>query len=207
MDSNKGGQSSAAPSWNAWSRAAAANAAKSPQTTNTASNQSQQLTSAQKQQITATELARKRVLEAYKNQGAAVQEYKAATTQSPAPQITVDDWRRYHSAWQDYYQKYYGEYYGKAAQDYIAREKMKMERDLVEKARKNGGELDVDEILGDKEIQEIKEIDKPIKVVSEAPEPSSEQIQQTFREKIRKKAEKRAKKTRKRRKWIPLTIG
>ena len=201
MDSNKGGQSSAAPSWNAWSRAAAANAAKSPQTTNTVSNQSQQLTSAQKQQITATELARKRVLEAYRKQGNAPQEYKAATVQSPAPQITVDDWRKYHSAWQDYYQKYYGEYYGKAAQDYIAREKMKMERELVEKARKNGGELDVDEILGDKEI------DAPVEIKTEAPEPSAEEIQQTFRDKIRKKAEKRAKKTRKRRKWIPLTIG
>ncbi len=206
MDSNKGGQSNTPPSWNAWSRAAAANAAKSPKTDD-AAQKPQQLTSAQKQQMTATELARKRVLEAYKKQGNAPQEYKAATTQSPAPQITADDWRKYHSAWQNYYQKYYGEYYGKAAQDYIAREKMKMERDLVEKARKNGGELDVDEILGDKEIQEIKEIDTPIKVVSEAPEPSSEQIQQTFRDKIRKKAEKRAKKTRKRRKWIPLTIG
>ncbi len=200
MDNKKGGQSITPPSWNAWSKAAAANAAKNPQADDSA-NQSQQLTSAQKQQITATELARKRVLEAYKNQGAAVQEYKAATTQSPAPQITVDDWRRYHSAWQDYYQKYYGEYYGKAAQDYIAREKMKMERDLVEKARKNGGELDVDEILGDKEI------DAPVVIKSEEPEQTSEEIQQTFRDKIRKKAEKRARKTRKRLKWIPLTVG
>jgi sortase A len=205
MDSNKGGQSNTPPSWNAWSRAAAANAAKSPQTADTA-NKSQQLTSAQKQQITATELARKRVLEAYRKQGQAPQEYKAATTQSPAPQITADDWRKYHSAWQNYYQKYYGEYYGKAAQDYIAREKMKMERDLVEKARKNGGELDVDEILGDKEIKEVV-MDAPVVIKSEEPEQTSEEIQQSFRDRIRKKAEKRAKKTRKRRKWIPLTIG
>ena len=205
MDSNKGGQSNTPPSWNAWSRAAAANAAKSPQTVDTA-NKSQQLTSAQKQQITATELARKRVLEAYRKQGQAPQEYKAATTQSPAPQITADDWRKYHSAWQNYYQKYYGEYYGKAAQDYIAREKMKMERDLVEKARKNGGELDVDEILGDKEIKEVV-MDAPVVIKSEEPEQTSEEIQQSFRDRIRKKAEKRAKKTRKRRKWIPLTIG
>ena len=148
MDSNKGGQSNTPPSWNAWSRAAAANAAKNPKQDEPA-NKTQQLTSAQKQQMTATELARKKVLEAYRKQGNAPQEYKAATTQSPAPQITADDWRKYHSAWQNYYQKYYGEYYGKAAQDYIAREKMKMERAMVEKARKNGGELDVDEILGD----------------------------------------------------------
>ena len=109
MDNSNGGRSNTPtpPSWNAWSRAAAANAAKSPATDN-AAKQPQQLTSAQKQQITATELARKRVLEAYKKQGNAPQEYKAATTQSPAPQITNEDWRKYHSAWQNYYQKYYG---------------------------------------------------------------------------------------------------
>ncbi|MBR0133898.1 class E sortase [Candidatus Saccharibacteria bacterium] len=200
MDSNKGGQSNTPPSWNAWSRAAAANAAKNPKQDEPA-NKTQQLTSAQKQQMTATELARKKVLEAYRKQGNAPQEYKAATTQSPAPQITADDWRKYHSAWQNYYQKYYGEYYGKAAQDYIAREKMKMERAMVEKARKNGGELDVDEILGDKEI------DAPVEIVPKEPEQTSEEVQQTFRDQIRKKAEKRAKKTRKRRKWIPLVLG
>ena len=197
MDNSKGGQTSTPPSWNAWGRAAAANAAQAKKQETPAK---QELTSAQKQQITATELARKRVLEAYKKTGT-VQEYKAASTQSPAPQITADDWRKYHSAWQNYYQKYYGEYYGKAAQDYIAREKMKMERELYEKARKNGGELDVEEIL------EEKEIDVPIEPVIKKEEESTEEIQQSFRDKIRKKAEQRAKKTRKRRKWIPLTIG
>lgn len=200
MDSKNGGQTSTPPSWNAWGRAAAANAAQAQKQDAPAKAE---LTSAQKQQITATELARKRVLEAYKKQGVQTT-YNTATVQSPAPQITADDWRKYHSAWQNYYQKYYGEYYGKAAQDYIAREKMKMERDLYEKARKNGGEIDVEEILEDKQI------DAPIQQVmtkEEAEGQTSEDIQQSFRERIRKKAEKRAKKTRKRRKWIPLVIG
>ena len=190
MDNKNGGQGSAAPSWNAWA-AAARN-----KTVNSGTN-SQQPTvltseqlSARQQQKTVTDLARKKLLEAYKATAQGQGGDGAKPTAKVAPRrATTQDWQKYHSAWQNYYQKYYGEYYGKAAQDYIAREKMKMERDLVEKARKNGGELDVDEILGDKEIQEIKEIDTPIKVVSEAPEPSSEQIQQTFRDKIRKKAE------------------
>ncbi len=199
MDNQKGGQSSTPPSWNAWGRAAAVNAAQANKDEKPAATQPQQLTSAQKQQMTATELARKRVLEAY---GKQPQTYNAATVQSPAPQINADDWRRYHTAWQNYYQKYYGEYYGKAAQDYVMREKMRMERELVEKARKNGGELDVDTILEEKQIDAPVEMEK----VQEEQQ-SSEEIQQTFREKIRKTAEKRAKKHRKARKWIPLTIG
>ena len=193
MDNKNGGQTSTTPSWNAWGKVAAANANKG-----NAATDEQQFTPAQKQQATVTELARKRVLEAYKKKP---QTYNAASTQSPAPQINIEDWRRYHSAWQDYYQKYYGEYYGKAAQDYIAREKMRMERELVEKARKNGGELDIDEILEDRII------DAPVKVVSEEPKQTPEEVQQTFRDKIRKKAEKRAKKTLRRLKWVPLVIG
>lgn len=38
------------------------------------------------------------------------------------------EWAKYHSAWQDYYKKYYSEYYAKAAQNYLATEKMKSER-------------------------------------------------------------------------------
>lgn len=39
-----------------------------------------------------------------------------------------DEWKKYHSAWQDYYQNYYSDYYAKAAQTYIATEKLKDER-------------------------------------------------------------------------------
>ncbi len=41
---------------------------------------------------------------------------------------TNDEWKKYHSAWQDYYKNYYSEYYAKAAQTYLATEKMKNER-------------------------------------------------------------------------------
>lgn len=39
-----------------------------------------------------------------------------------------DEWKQYHSAWQNYYQNYYSDYYAKAAQNYLATEKLKSER-------------------------------------------------------------------------------
>ncbi len=41
---------------------------------------------------------------------------------------TNEEWKKYHSAWQDYYKNYYNDYYSKAAQTYLATEKMKNER-------------------------------------------------------------------------------
>ena len=47
----------------------------------------------------------------------------------PVDQAAVNaEWQKYHSAWQDYYKNYYSEYYAKAAQTYLATEKMKTER-------------------------------------------------------------------------------
>ena len=187
MDNKNGGQmSTTPPSWNVWGQAAAKNA-QQQQVSNP--SQPQQLSSAQRQQQTATELARKKVLEAYKHQP---QNYKTATAQSTAPQIKQEDWRKYHSAWQNYYQKYYGEYYGRAAQEYVAREKMRMEREAAEKARKEQASV----------FSKVAEEPK-----IEAPAVDTEEIQNTFRERIRKKAELRAKKTSKLHKLIPLAVG
>lgn len=48
---------------------------------------------------------------------------------APINQTAVsDEWQQYHSAWQNYYQNYYSEYYAKAAQNYLATEKLKNER-------------------------------------------------------------------------------
>ncbi len=188
MDNKNGGQmSTTPPSWNVWGQAAAKNA---QQQQNSGSTQPQQLTSAQRQQQTATELARKKVLEAYTHQP---QNYKTATAQSTAPQSKQEDWRKYHSAWQNYYQKYYGEYYGKAAQEYVAREKMRLEREMAEKARKE-------------QTSVFSKVAEPVAEPETTPE-EVEEIQNSFRERIRKTAEKRAKRSSKVRKWIPLGIG
>ena len=57
-------------------------------------NGGQPLSPEERQQQTAEAIARRKVEEAY-------------------------DWRKYHSAWQDYYQKYYSNYYAKAAREYL----------------------------------------------------------------------------------------
>lgn len=189
MDNQKGGQTSTPPSWNAWGQAAAKNAANATQQPK-AEDKTAELTPAQKQQQTATELARKRVLEAYKK---TPQDYKAPSQSSPTPVANADDWRRYHSAWQDYYQKYYGEYYGKVAREYVARERLKMEREQAEKERKS---------------EEIEQSASTLATAAMAgTKEESEIVQDDFRARIRAKAEQRARKMKRGRKWIPLVIG
>ncbi len=184
MDNKNGGQGGGAmPSWNAW-------AAVAKNKTVQDVSQSAELTEAQlrarRQQQTVTDLARKKLLEAYKttqNQGQG--EPKKV---SSAPKATSSDWRKYHSAWQNYYQKYYGEYYGKVAREYVAREKMKMEREQIERERK------------EKQVAQISSAE--VTAVAE-----TEKVQNDFRAKIRRKAEERASKMRRSRHFIPLIIG
>lgn len=60
--------------------------------------------------------------------------YQASTESNmlkdaPINQAAVnEEWKQYHSAWQNYYQNYYSDYYAKAAQNYLATEKLKNER-------------------------------------------------------------------------------
>ena len=67
------------------------------------------LSSDGKQRQAAAEIARRKVLKAYETK----QEV---------------DWKKYHTAWQDYYQKYYSQYYMNAAKEYVARTQMKQVR-------------------------------------------------------------------------------
>ncbi len=187
MDNQKGGQSSTPPSWNAWGQAAAQNAANGP----AVQQKSTEPSAAQKQQQTAAALARQKVLEAYKHQP---QNYREPSKQAPAPQVKAEDWRKYHSAWQDYYQKYYGEYYGRAAKEYVARERLKIERNLAEREAKTAEERTT--------ISSAASTPAPAQSAEE-----SEAIQNDFKSKIQKKVAKRAKKMRKSRHFIPLTIG
>ena len=185
MDNQKGGQASTPPSWNAWGQAAAKNATNGQVAQKPASTGP---TAAQKQQQTAAALARQKVLEAYKHQP---QNYREPSKQAPAPQVKTEDWRKYHSAWQDYYQKYYGEYYGRAAKEYVARERLKIERETAEREAKAAEER------------------KVLSSAASAAESieNTKDVQNDFKAKIQKKVAKRAKKMRKSRHFIPLTIG
>ncbi len=56
---------------------------------------------------------------------------------TPINQTTINnEWQQYHSAWQNYYQNYYSDYYAKAAQNYLATEKLKSERIATGQERK-----------------------------------------------------------------------
>ena len=184
MDNSKGGQGSSMPSWNAWA-AAGSSAQKDAKPKGLTGAQ----ISARMQQKTVTDLARKKLLDAYKTtQGGESADVKKETKTSPAPQATSQDWRKYHSAWQSYYQKYYGEYYGNAAREYVAREKMRMERAQLERERK----------------EKQAAYTPPMAPIATA---ESQEVQDDFREKIRKKAEKRASAIKRSRHFIPLLIG
>ena len=187
MDNQKGGQSSTPPSWNAWGQAAVQNAANGQAAQKP---KPAEATTAQKQQQTAAALARQKVLEAYKHQP---QNYREPTKQAPAPQVKAEDWRKYHSAWQDYYQKYYGEYYGRAAKEYVARERLKIERETAERERKASEE------------RERSTINAAATAAQKTDDSAA--VQNEFKSKIQKKVAKRAKKMRKSRHFVPLAIG
>ena len=72
----------------------------------------------------AAQIARRKVLAAYAN-AAQKQAQQASATQAGQhlkdtpvqPKINSESWRKYHTAWQDYYQKYYSNYYSNAARE------------------------------------------------------------------------------------------
>ena len=89
------------------------------------------------QRQAAAALARKKVLAAYAESAKKAQkqasENSAHMKNTPiTPKIDSESWKKYHSAWQDYYQKYYSEYYSKAARAYIEKEKLKEAREKAE---------------------------------------------------------------------------
>jgi sortase A len=100
--------------------------------------------------------------------------------------LTMDAWKKYHSAWQEYYQKYYSEYYSNAAKNYVARERLRDEREKAE----------------DEEIMRV--INKN---GSKTPIPEDDSIRSELRQKIRAKAATSMKKSRRMRRFIPIFAG
>ena len=162
------------------------------------------------QRQTAAQIARKKVLAAY-----AASAKKAANNpenndahlknEPVAPKINSESWKKYHSAWQDYYQKYYSDYYSKAARTYIEKERLKDARVKAEE----------EEILGSLTRASMKTDKKAgLSLTEEKAEGSAsfssennEDIRSRLRKKIRKKATDNAKKSRRRRHLIPILAG
>lgn len=148
------------------------------------------------QRQAAAALARKKVLAAYAESAKKSQSIANTSHMKDEPvaqKIDSESWKKYHSAWQDYYQKYYSEYYSNAARNYIEKEKLK-------DARKKAEE---EEILSSLTKSSAK-IDKNSGL---ALQDESETVGSILRSKIRKKAIENAKKTRRGRKLIPIFAG
>lgn len=139
----------------------------------------------ERQRQTAAEISRRRVLAAYEHAENPSHLKDSPVSKVTGPQISNEEWKKYHSAWQNYYQKYYSEYYANAAKNYVAKEKLKAEREEAE--RKSAFE------------EATKNSSK-----SSTSEQSSESI---LRKKIREKASDSAMKSRHRKKFIPIFAG
>ncbi len=161
------------------------------------------------QRQTAASIARKKVLAAYagaaqKSAAEKAKEQERLKDKPITPRINSESWKKYHSAWQDYYQKYYNDYYSKAAHDYIAKERLKDAREKAEeeeilesltrfsKKTDNKAGLSLDPEANGSAVG-----------ISE----SGDDVASSLKRKIRKKATESAKKTRRHRKLIPILAG
>ena len=162
------------------------------------------------QRQTAAQIARKKVLAAYaqsaKKAASSPENNDAHLKNEPvAPKINSESWKKYHSAWQDYYQKYYSDYYAKAARTYIEKERLKDAREKAEE----------EEILSSLARASAKTDKKAgLSLTGEKAEGSasavsenSDDIKDRLRKTIRKKATENAKKSRRKRHWVPVLAG
>ncbi|MBQ6375862.1 class E sortase [Candidatus Saccharibacteria bacterium] len=154
----------------------------------------------------AAEIARKKVLAAYterarnsenaKNSPAAgVSHLKDTPVES---KINSESWKRYHSAWQDYYQKYYSEYYSNAARQYIAKERLK-------EARERADEEEIAQTAV--KIGKKNPATTGLAINDGSALSDSDDARSILRRKIRRKATDNAKRTRKFKKFIPIAAG
>ncbi len=106
------------------------------------------LSSEERQRLTATEIARKKVLESYSNNifssTKSLQQLSensnsqtTPTNYKSSPLSTNFDLSKYHSAWQNYYQKYYNDYYTKAAKQYVESERQKIINSKPDESKTN----------------------------------------------------------------------
>lgn len=162
------------------------------------------------QRRAASEIARKKVLAAYSgsNRRLAGQSDPSDGHMKTEPGITRIDsesWKRYHSAWQNYYQKYYSEYYSKAAQTYIEKEKLKRDReraeeeDLLRSISKSSLKSDRSSGLSLRKKRKHQGASESSDI--------EEGIRDELRYRIRKKATDNARKTRRFRRLMPILAG
>ncbi len=158
------------------------------------------------QRQAAASIARKKVLASYAESAEKARKDASRNDahMKDAPvssKINSESWKKYHSAWQNYYQKYYSEYYSRAAQNYIAKERLKDERARAEE----------EEILGSITKASAKGSQATgLSLgtgVDEQDGAYDEAIKQNLRRKIRRKATENAKFSHRHRHLMPLLAG
>lgn len=128
------------------------------------------LSSDEKQRQAAAEIARRKVLKAYETE----QEV---------------DWKKYHTAWQDYYQKYYSQYYMNAAKEYVARTQVKQLRE--EEAKKQAqGKVKVSTVIASGPTEEEEKANE-----------------RSLKARIQERMEEKQKVSSRRRKLTPILMG
>ncbi|MBR3131332.1 class E sortase [Candidatus Saccharibacteria bacterium] len=106
--------------------------------------------------------------------------------------VSNEEWKKYHTAWQDYYQKYYSEYYLNAAKEYVAKQQVKAIREEAVK----------------REVEQTYTGKTPAEIAHNMGSDSEEQAKQgAFKARIQEKAMERAKMTSRRKKLIPVFAG
>ena len=162
------------------------------------------------QREAAAKLARKKVLAAYSNAlkkptNEGGQSGGHLKSEPMTTKIDSESWKKYHSAWQNYYQKYYSDYYSKAARTYIEKEKLKQarakadEEEVLNSIAKSSARLGKhsDFNLGTNGAQPGTQV----------PADGDDGIRSTLRRTIRKKATENAKQSRRHRRLIPILAG
>lgn len=163
------------------------------------------------QRQTAAQIARKKVLAAYAasaRKAAANPENNDAHLKSEpvAPKINSESWKKYHSAWQDYYQKYYSDYYAKAARTYIEKERLKDAREKAEEEEILGS-LTRASMKSDKKAGLTLGTEVNAEESASLSSENNDDIRSRLRRTIRKKAAESAKKSRRKRHLVPVLAG
>lgn len=167
-------------------------------------------TSSEVQRQTAATIARRKVLAAYAEtaQKALKESRQSASHIKDEPiaqKINSESWKKYHSAWQNYYQKYYSNYYAKAAQEYIARERLKDARQRAEEEIMNS--FDSSSKRDGEKIGLSLHVQKQDSEQGDNVNHQTRETSNSFKQRIQKLASERAQRSRKTRRLIPIFAG
>ncbi len=172
------------------------------------------LSSAQKQRQAAADIARRKVLMAYEqkevNKAAEyIKKQESTPTSANTPlgtsatpvlkTVTNEDWKKYHTAWQDYYQKYYSEYYLNAAKEYVARTQVKA-------IREKAAEEEAKSKYGLEKATKTASDSKEGSVIHSQADPGEKKIDSSLKARIQARAVEKVKSSRRRR-LTPIFAG